>query len=474
MKASQLAAVAFASLAVGAGAATWTLNTPPEPAEVVVEQAATSPQVTVDNPQGVLSAEDTQRIQDNTQRIPFASSVRHVYYVVFGESDSNVNDTVENFFRDNHPEAIGDKYFADGVLIIGAATDQRQVFAFAGEDVDAQVDIRGRADSIIDAMRPGMRDGNIPGAFHAGATEAADAQRREERILAAAQNDQAGVTALAGGGGFVATAAAGSALLYRRKKRREAIEQGRRDYAQVTGEYGELAGRLDGLNIRAHSLSSAFADATLRNQWSEVQDRFLTLHDTVSGAGGLSSIDMSSDDAVYAHREQLRSAALTVQQTSNAESNINRLFDLERGDAGVRRKAVEDLRADVLAAEAEVKDSYLRGLLRDVRTRLEALATEPTSKDFLDGFITTLGDYRTVLEQVRKEEMSDVKEREELRTPRIYDSDAWYPSFVPYVALSSWHQSNVQAAQAAQAAQSSSTNSSFSSGFSGAGASGGY
>lgn len=473
MKAKELGAVVLASLAVAGGLGGFTLSrtTPPEAAEIAVAPAATSPAVTIDNPHSVVQPEDVARIESNTERIEFASTVQHVYYIAFGESDSNVNDTVENFMRDNHPEAIGSDHFADGVLIIGAATDQRKVFAFAGEDVDAQVNIRDRIDTILEAMTPGMKDGNIPGAFHAGAREAADASLRSQQLLEDAEENHITAPIGAGALGGAVTAAGGFAVAYRRKKRREAVAQGRADYAQVTREYGELAGRLDALNIRAHSLSSAFADTTLRQQWADVQNRFLNLHDTVSGAGGLSSIDMDSDEEVYKHRDQLAEAALTVTQTSNAEANINQLFDLERGDETARRKAVVDLRDDVLAAEAEVKDSHLRSLLGGIRTRLENLAAHPTAPDFLDGFITTLRDYTTVLKQVRKEEMSDVKEREELQAPRLYDADTWYPSYVPYVTLASWHQSNVAAEQAAQ---SSATNSSFSSGFSGAGGSAGY
>ena len=34
-------------------------------------------------------------------------------------------------------------------------------------------------------------------------------------------------------------------------------------------EYGELATRLDQIDIRAHSLTSPFANATMRNEWEE-------------------------------------------------------------------------------------------------------------------------------------------------------------------------------------------------------------
>ncbi|QNP94118.1 hypothetical protein IA203_00460 [Corynebacterium wankanglinii] len=80
-----------------------------------------------------------------------------------------------------------------------------------------------------------------------------------------------------------------------------------------------------------------------------------------------------------------------------------------------------------------------------------------------------LEDYRVILDQVKKKQFSDVKEREKLEAPAVYDSGFWYGGYVPYAHMHTWHESNVQAEQAAQASSSSSSVSS--SGFSAGGGS---
>src|SRR5699024_2478292 len=51
------------------------------------------------------------------------------------------------------------------------------------------------------------------------------------------------------------------------------IDQARAEMALVGKEYGELASRLDEIDIRAHSLISPFADNTMRSQWESVRRR---------------------------------------------------------------------------------------------------------------------------------------------------------------------------------------------------------
>jgi uncharacterized membrane protein len=85
-----------------------------------------------------------------------------------------------------------------------------------------------------------------------------------------------------------------------------------------------------------------------------------------------------------------------------------------------------------------------------------------------------LGDYRTALEQLRKQKFNDLDESEntELAAPSITSPDYrvgyGYNNFVPFWALSSWHASN---ATAQSTSSSGGANTGFSSGFSGAGGS---
>ncbi|MDN6432207.1 MAG: DUF5129 domain-containing protein, partial [Corynebacterium flavescens] len=94
----------------------------------------------IDNPDGVLSEDDEARMERDVERLEVPAVVKQLNYIVFADNDDNVNDTVENYLRDNHPELIGDDKFADGVLIVGVGLDPRQAFIFAGEDVADTLD----------------------------------------------------------------------------------------------------------------------------------------------------------------------------------------------------------------------------------------------------------------------------------------------------------------------------------------------
>ncbi|WKD58409.1 hypothetical protein CAPI_09430 [Corynebacterium capitovis DSM 44611] len=471
---AQIASVAALSglLALGAGGAVALSQDPPIQSDYTVATTA-APNVVLDDPNDVLSSEEEQRVLADATRLTVPNTVRTVHYLVLGSTRDNVNDSVEEFLRANRPEEIGEDKFSDGVLILGAGTDQRKVFAFAGEDVADQIHLREgeRLEEVNDAMKPGMRDNNLPAALFAAARKATDPEELAEYNYDNATGERTASILGTGGLTGAVAAGAGSLLVARRNKRAREIAQAREDYELVTREYAELAGRLDGIDVRAHSLTSAFADAELRKQWAEVRDRFLGLHETVSGASGIGSINMSDDKEVWHNHALLADAATTVRHTSTAEDNVNRLFGVENGDAAARRSGIADLRADVQEAIVTVKDSALRGELESVRERLDRLDRSPESPTFMDDFVRVLADYRITLDAVKKHEFSDVKEETKLQRPALYESTYFYPDVVPFVVLNSWHTSNVEAAQAAS---SGGTNTSFSSGFSGAGGSSSY
>ncbi|WP_249399760.1 DUF5129 domain-containing protein [Corynebacterium qintianiae] len=436
-------------------------------------QTIGAPRVVINDPHDILAPGDEARMLESAERLSAPSTVKTLHWMVFDKSHDNVNDTVEEFMRDNYPDEIGNDKFADGVLIIGAGTEQRQVFSFAGEDVADQLHLREgeRLESVNDAMKPGMRDNNIPAAMFAGANKAMNAQDIESYDHNSAVDDRIGASVGAGIGAGGIGLAGSSIAVAAANRRKKAIAQGREDYELVTREYAQLGQRLNEVDVRANSLTSAFADNEMRKQWAEVRDRFLGMHDTVSGAGGIGGIDMNDDKQVYSHRTQLASAAESIRHTSNAEDNINRLFKVENGDAAARRSDLTAIREDVMQARLGVTDPKLEAELAELEARINELDRNPEAPDFLDRFVRVLGDYRAILEVVKKKQFSDVKEHNELVRPTIYDTNYYYSGYVPYVALNSWHTSNVEAEQAAQ---SSSTNSSFSSGFSGAGGSSGY
>ncbi|WP_291314442.1 DUF5129 domain-containing protein [Corynebacterium sp. UBA2622] len=462
-------------VALGVGGAAAAMTDVPGRDQVAVATTG-APRVLVDDPQDVLTPEDEARLESDARRLDVPDTVHTLHYLVLGQTRENVNDSVEEYLRVNRPEEIGRDKFADGVLIIGAGTDNRKVFAFAGEDVANQLYLRKgqRAEPVNDAIKPGMRDNNIPAALFAGASKATDAQEIED--YAAGEGTSARITnaTVAGVGTGAATLAGGSLVVARQKKRREAIAQGRKDYELVTREYAELGQRLDEVDVRANSVSSAFADRELRKEWAEVRDRFLGMHEAVSGANGFGSVDVNDDKQVWDHHKQIAEAAESVRHVSTAEDNINRLFAMEQGDAAARRAGLTELRKDVKKANRGVSSPALRGRLADLEGRIDWLDRNPADPGFVDEFVRVLEDYRLVLDEVKEREFSDVKERNPLQRPRLYDNNYWYPSYVPYVMLSSWHNSNVQAERAAQQSASSGTNSSFSSGFSGAGGSSSY
>ena len=429
----------------------------------------------VHNPEGVLSADDEARLERDAERIDAPAVVEQLHYMVFEENDDNVNDTVEEYLRDNRPDLIGDDYFADGVLIVGVGLDPRQAFIFAGEDVAEALDLRDSShlDDALDAIKPGVKDNNIPAGLFAGANAATDISTLAEDRYNDAVGDRIAAmvgSGIGGGGAIFATGLGVGA--YRRSKAKK-IAQARAEMSLVGKEYGQLAARLDQVDIRAHSLTSPFANATMRSEWEEVRDRFFHIHDQVDSLGNLTS--KSSDEKYLEQADAIHQAAVTTREVSYAEDNIDKLYRLEHGDEVVRRTELHALRDDVVEAQVALDDAksglYLE--LQNLRERADSLMNSTQSPDFLDQYVILLGDYRTALEQLRKQKFNDLDESENtaLTAPGItspdYRAGYGYNNFVPFWALSTWHSTN----SAAQSSGGSSANTGFSSGFSGAGGS---
>ena len=172
----------------------------------------------------------------------------------------------------------------------------------------------------------------------------------------------------------------------------------------------------------------------------------------------------------------IHQAALTTRELSYAEDNIDKLYRLEHGDDVVRRTELQALRDDVVEAQVSLDDSK-SGLyveLQNLRDRADSMMSRTQDSDFLDQYVILLGDYRTALEELRKQEFDDLDDSETTDlvapgiTSRDYRPGYGYNNFVPFWAMSTWHSNNV----AAQSASSGGgANTSFSSGFSGAGGS---
>lgn len=480
---SQVLSIGATALLIGGGvgAGTYAAIDEPDPAQYAIATTAEAPRLQLTNPDGLLTPADQAQLEQNLQRIDHPEVVRTIHILAFNNAENtrdNINDTIEEYFRAHYPDEILDKHgFRDGTLILAVDMAHRHHAIYAADDVADVLDLHSessRVSSVIDAMVPGLQSNNVPAALFAGASLAMDTVGLQEERYDAAVNDRTwgGI-----GAGMVAGALAGvvggTGVALRNKRRRE-IEQAREDYSLVTKEYADLAGRLDGIDVRANSLTSAFADAELRRQWGDVRDRFLKLHDTVSGAGGISSIPISDDAAAYRARKQLADAAETLTHTSHAEDNINRLFNIEQGNTTTRRTDLARLSRDITQARLAIDDATLRQELVALEERVRQLDGDPASATFLDDYLRLLADYRIVLDAVKDKEFSDVKDRHKLATPTIYDKDYWYPTYIPFVAMQSWHNTNVAAANSAASSSSGSVNTTFSSGFTAAGGSGSF
>ncbi|MCQ4617362.1 DUF5129 domain-containing protein [Corynebacterium sp. CCUG 18816] len=480
---SQVLSIGAAALLIGGGvgAGTYAAIDEPDPAHYAIATTAEAPRLQLTNPDGLLTPADQAQLEQNLQRIDHPEVVRTIHILAFNNAENtreNINDTIEEYFRAHYPDEILDKHgFRDGTLILAVDMAHRHHAIYAADDVADVLDLHSessRVSSVIDAMVPGLQSNNVPAALFAGASLAMDTAGLQEERYDAAVNDRTWGGIGAGMGAGALAGVVGGTGVALRNRRRRLIEQARADYSLVTKEYADLAGRLDGIDVRANSLNSAFADAELRRQWGDVRDRFLQLHDTVSGAGGISSIPISDDAAAYRARKQLADAAETLTHTSHAEDNINRLFNIEQGDTTTRRTDLARLSRDITKARTSINDATLRQELVSLEERVRQLDADPASPTFLDDYLHLLSDYRIILDAVKDKEFSDVKDRHKLTTPAIYDKDYWYPTYIPFVAMQSWHNTNVAAANSAASSSSSGVNTTFSSGFTAAGGSGSF
>lgn len=452
-----------ALLGLGLGGIAYSTQPTPEFQQVAVAQAS----VAVGDPDNLLSEEQEQLLIDATADLSTPAVVKDIQFLVFANNHEEPLDDVENWLRDNAPQLIADAKGdngkpRDGVVIIGVGLDPRKAFAYGGDDVGEELGIgdESRLADILDAMKDDVKAGDIAGGLLKSAEVALDADGVSQWQYEDAKWEKVG-TGLAGlGMGFGVSMAGGAGLLSLRDNRRKQLEQAREDHALITGEYLRLAGRLDEVDVRAHSLTSDFADAELRKDWADVRDRFLKLNDAVD------SLEATDDQALRENRKHLAKVAETVRQTSNAEDNIDRLFNVERGDAGARLADLERMRADIADAREDIEDDGVLRELSQLDSRAAALQADPLSPVFIEDFLRLLDDYRGVLDHIRSTKLGKTKEREKWTQPAIYDSGFWYINTYNYANVNAWHDANVAAAHAATATASS--------GFSAAGGSSGF
>ncbi|AKE41253.1 putative secreted protein [Corynebacterium kutscheri] len=473
--APSLSKIAMASIAtailIGTGISAGTAMFYHEP--TAAEYELTTPYHTVStqihDPDNVLTDTDIQLLN---QSFTVPEVVRQIHFIVFANNDENVNDTVEYYLRSNIPETIDGDSFSPGTLFVGVGLDPRAAFIFAGDDVANTLDLREseHLHQSIDAIKPAVINGFIGQGLVDGLHSAIDIEAISQAHLAKAEENR--LFAILGSGAAGASVAFSAVFAggIRRRKQEEKALTARKQWSTVAKEYGELASRLDHLDIRAHSLQSPLVDTELRNQWEEIKTDFLKIHDL---AHELTYLHADSSDNQYrSEAKKIARAFEVTESTGNAEKNIEKLFALENGDAKVRTREIQELINDINEAitELENTDTGLYHSLVEVRTQAQELSADTDDPHFMNKFVELFNQYRIALEKFREQTYG--KEKQSINPPRL-DSEDYRPGygyngFVPYWVIHNWY---TDQANHNYTNSNSSYNTSFSSGFSGAGGS---
>ncbi|WP_293775328.1 hypothetical protein [uncultured Corynebacterium sp.] len=461
---------------IGAGASLAVFDAP-ERADFLMQPAQREVQADIMDPDDVLTPEEEERMLGDVSRIAAPDVVQGLHYMVFAKNKENVNDSVEEYLRDNHPELIGKDKFADGQVFVGVGLDPRQAFVFAGEDVAEQMKLRkndSHLEQSIEAIKPGVRDDNIPAGLFAGAAAAIDVDRAADTQFESAQNNRVGAAIGLGVAGLSVGGAGAGIVGGTRRSRQKNAQQAREDWDYVSQTYTDVAQRLREIDIRAHSLQSGLVDERLREDWEGLRDDFLAIDDKV---GSLMSIPADAPDEQFRSRSVLIARArLLCERVETAEANIEKLHRIENADPDTRRYELYELGKDLAQAgylAADI-DSALERHAKELEDTAVALSKEPNHPQFMERYLELL-DRTALLSEHLQAQLQKENEAEErpVRT-HIYDSHFFagsgYHGYVPFYVVSTWD-SDATAARDSSSGSSGGVNSGFSSGFSGSGGS---
>ena len=264
---------------IGAGASLAAFDEP-ERSDYVIQPAQREVQADIMDPDDVLTPEEEERMLSDVSRIAAPDVVQGLHYMVFAKNKENVNDSVEEYLRDNHPELIGKDKFADGQVFVGVGLDPRQAFVFAGEDVSGPMKLRkgdSHLEQSIEAIKPGVRDDNIPAGLFAGAAAAIDVDRAADAQYESAKDGRIGAAIGLGAAGLGVGGAGAGIVGGTRRSRQKKAQQARENWDYVSQTYTDVAQRLREIDIRAHSLQSGLVDERLREDWEGLRDDFLAI-----------------------------------------------------------------------------------------------------------------------------------------------------------------------------------------------------
>ena len=461
---------------IGAGASLAVFDEP-ERSDFLMQPAQREVQADIMDPDDVLSPEEEERMLRDVSRIAAPDVVRGLHYMVFAKNKENVNDSVEEYLRNNHPELIGKDKFADGQVFVGVGLDPRQAFVFAGEDVADQMELRkgdSHLEQAIEAIKPGVRDDNIPAGLFAGAAAAIDVDRAADTQYESAKDGRIGAALGFGVAGLSVGGAGAGIVGGARRSRQKKAQQAREDWDYVSQTYTDVAQRLREIDIRAHSLQSGLVDERLREDWEGLRDDFLAIDDKV---GSLMSMPADApDDQFRSHAEPIAHARELCERVETAEVNIEKLHRIENADTDARRYELYELGKDLAQAgylAADI-DSALERQAKELEDAAVALSQEPNHPQFMERYLELLDRTALLSEhlQAQLQKRNEADERPE-RT-HIYDSNFFagsgYHGYVPFYVVSTWD-SDATAARESSSGSSGGVNSGFSSGFSGSGGS---
>ena len=461
---------------IGAGASLAVFDEP-ERSDFLMQPAQREVQADIMDPDDVLTPEEEERMLGDVSRIAAPDVVQELHYMVFAKNKENVNDSVEEYLRDNHPELIGKDKFADGQVFVGVGLNPRQAFVFAGEDVADRMKLRkgdSHLEQSIEAIKPGVRDDNIPAGLFAGAAAAIDVDRAADTQFESAQDDRVGAAIGLGVAGLSVGGVGAGIVGGTRRSRQKKAQQAREDWDYVSQTYTDVAQRLREIDIRAHSLQSGLVDERLREDWEGLRDDFLAIDSQV---GSLMSIPADApDDQFRSHAEPIAHARELCERVETAEVNIEKLRRIEDADVDARRFELYELGKDLAQAgylAADI-DSSLERHAKELEDAAVALSKEPNHPQFMERYLELL-DRSALLSEHIQSQLQKRNEAEErpVRT-HIYDSHFFagsgYHGYVPFYVVSTWD-SDATAARESSSGSSGGVNSGFSSGFSGSGGS---
>ncbi|OFP87843.1 hypothetical protein [Corynebacterium sp. HMSC059E07] len=460
---------------IGAGASLAAFDEP-ERSDYVIQPAQREVQADIMDPDDVLTPEEEERMLSDVSRIAAPDVVQGLHYMVFAKNKENVNDSVEEYLRDNHPELIGKDKFADGQVFVGVGLDPRQAFVFAGEDVSGPMKLRkgdSHLEQSIEAIKPGVRDGNIPAGLFAGAAAAIDVDRAADAQYESAKDGRIGAAIGLGAAGLGVGGAGAGIVGGTRRSRQKKVQQAREDWDYVSQTYAGVAQRLGEIDIRAHSLQSGLVDERLREDWEGLRDDFLAIDAQV---GSLMSIPADAPDEQFrSYAEPIAHARELCERVETAEVNIEKLRRIEDADADARRFELYELGKDLAQAgylAADI-DSALERHAKELENAAVALSNEPNHPQFMERYLELLDRTALLSEhlQAQLQKRNEADERPE-RT-RIYASNFFagsgYHGYVPFYVVSTWDSDATTARDSSSS--SGGVNSGFSSGFSGSGGS---